>query len=155
MLLPLVVTQINIEYDLIIGRPSIQKFGLLDKLKEHLTGPRHLETPLVPPMESMRSTSGSHQRLSNLRSLEHVSKYIDPIEPATGIDFKEVDAPWQREINDEPVMTGPPTTVVGSPEEKAITLALLLTYASRFSTALQPEPMKVDEPMEIKVDIEK
>ena len=154
-ILSLVVTTINIEYDLIIGRPSIQKYGLLDKLRQHLLGPQHLETHVLPHTEVARSTLTSHQRVSNLRSLEHVSKFLDPIDSADGIEFREEDAPWQREINSEPVMTGLPTHVVGSPEQKATTLALLRQYESRFSSALQPEPMKVDEPMEIKVDMEK
>ena len=61
-ILPLVVTEIDIEYDLIIGRPSIQKYGLLEKLKEHLTGTaRQLESPVVPPTASTRRQPDSHQ----------------------------------------------------------------------------------------------
>ena len=43
----------------------------------------------------------------------------------------------------------------GSPEEKALALALLLSYSEQFSSALQPEPMKIEEPMQIDVDMEK
>ena len=153
--LPFVVTEINIEYDLIIGRPSIQKYGLLRKLESHFLGEEGSEAPVFPHTEVVRNQLNSHQRVSNLRSLEPATKYLDPIEVSDGIEFREEDAPWQREINSEPAMTGLPDRIEGSPEERAQLRTLLEKYSTRFSSALQPEPMKVDEPMEIKVDMDK
>jgi len=135
---------LDIDYDLIIGRPTIRQHRLLGKLEHHMCAQQPITVGKV----------AATQRLANLRVVEPASKFLDPLDVTDGITLRDEDAPWQREINNEPSLTGIPKKVYGSPEELSRTCALLDKYSDRFSTELQREPADV-EPMHLKVDLEK
>jgi hypothetical protein len=138
-------SEIDIDYELVIGRPTIKQFNLIDKVRSHLVcGAQHT---------IVAELSGA-QRLANLTVVEPASKYLDPLETSDGIPIRDDEPPWQRAVNGESSPTGLPEKVDGSPDEIARQCALLATYPDIFSAELQSEPADV-EPMELKVNIEK
>ena len=82
-----------------------------------------------------------------------MSAFIDRVEDATGIPFKDEEAPWQRVADQTEPESGLPTKVYGTPTEVRNTIKLLQEYKHIFSTELRPEPANIP-PMEIPVDVE-
>ena len=138
-------TEIDIDYEIVIGRPTIKQYNLVDKVRSHL---------VCDPQHTIVAELSGAQRLANLMVVEPASKYLDPLETSDGIPIRDDEPPWQRVVNGEPSPTGLPEKVNGSPDEIARQCALLATYPDIFSAELQTEPADV-EPMELQVNIEK
>ena len=138
-------TEIDIDYELVIGRPTIKQFNLIDKVRSHL---------VCDAQHTIVAELSGAQRLANLTVVEPASKYLDPLETSDGIPIRDDEPPWQRAVNGESSPTGLPGKVDGSPDEIARQCVLLATYPDIFSAELQIEPADV-EPMELKVNIEK
>ena len=94
---------IDMNYDVIVGRPAIKQFNLLQKLYKHLssetiscdsaqtcatkvspTDPVHSGT-VVPDQSTAPSTVSRVQQLAQLWQIDHVSKFIDQVEDTDGI----------------------------------------------------------------------
>ena len=160
--IPLEFTVINTTYDVIIGRPTIVAHDLVNKLQSQFKiAPKHLPTHmLVPPATTRldqpqpRSTRDRLQTLATMRKVENMSVYIDRVEDADGIPFKDEETPWQRVADDTEPEDGLPKKVYGTPENIQATIKLMQEFHDIFSTELRPEPANVP-PMEIPVDVEK
>ena len=77
-----------------------------------------------------------------------MSQYIDRVEDAAGIPFKDEESPWQQKADETETKTELPTKVYGTPTE----IKLLSDYKHIFSTELKTEPANIP-PMEIPVDV--
>jgi hypothetical protein len=155
-------TVIETEYDMIIGRPTIMAHNLVYKLPSQFTlAPMSLPSiRLVPPACKPSlgpRKAGNHreriQTLASIRRREHMSQFIDKIEDAAGIPFKDEESPWQRAADDTEPESELPTKVYGKSAEIQNTIKLLTKYKHIFSTELKAEPANIP-PMEIPVDVE-
>jgi hypothetical protein len=138
-------TVIDIDYEIVIGRPTIKINNLIDKVRKHL---------VCNTQHTIVAKLSATQRLANLLIVEPASKFLDPLETSDGLPIRDDEPPWQRAVNGESSPTGLPENVAGSPDEVARQCAFLATYPDIFSAELQPEPANI-EPMELKVNIEK
>ena len=82
-----------------------------------------------------------------------MSQYIDRVDDAAGIPFKDEESPWQQKADETEPKTELPTEVYGTPAEIQNTIKLLSDYKHIFSTELKTEPAN-GPPMEIPVDVE-
>ena len=82
-----------------------------------------------------------------------MSQYIDRVEDAAGIPFKDVESPWQQMADETKPVDELPTKVYGTPAEIQNTIKLLSDYKHIFSSELKTEPANIP-PMEIPVDVE-
>ena len=94
------------------------------------------------------------QTLASIRRREHMSQFIDKVEDAAGIPFKDEESPWQHTADETKPLSELPTKVYGTPAEIQNTIKLLSDYKHIFSTELKTEPANIP-PMEIPVDVEK
>ena len=122
--LPIEVQELDIDYDMIVGRPTINKYNLLEKVRNHLMGKGPRKTKKPTRHESLTAggqTSCGHnkmvaylscnQRLANLIRREPSTTYLDVADTTDGIPFKDEDAPWQRAYHDEPMYSGIPEKI--------------------------------------------
>ena len=150
------------KYDIIIGIQDIMRYDLIYKneslfrCKENITSrplvrPLVRPEPVVPGQNPMLIPSGRVSMLEETQKVEHISKFIDRIEEAEGIPFKDESPPWERIVDGDEQFTGIPEKIYGKPEEKEQIKKLCWMYRDIFSTELRSEPANIT-PMELPVD---
>ena len=107
------------KYDIIIGLKSIKMYDLIFKseslfrCKEN-TNLQPFVRPLVRPetvvpgQDAVLNPSGRNSMLGGTQKVEHMSKFIDQIEEANGIPFKDENPPWERVVDGDEQFTGIP-----------------------------------------------
>ena len=174
-------TSINLGSDIFIGRPTMAKERLYDRLRGHLHGDlsfalnddqiRGLPGPPLPARthvswsDEVSLCCGAHAaettafhksdltRLAGEMVVEDSKKYLDPIEANDGIKWKDVEAPWQSALDGKVTSVCPPLKVHGTVEERQIFMALNADASDVFSVAVQKETARVD-PYEIDMELE-
>jgi len=152
------VTALDIQYDMIVGRKTISRYRLLETLRKHLTGvggdttggsgARAGRVAVLDPIKPVG-------RLANLTVVEPASKYLDPVEIAEGIEFREDDAPWQRAIWNEVPDEEIPRHIEGPTEDHIRRQQTCCTkHKAVFSTKVRPMPADLGEGMRLDVDEE-
>lgn len=150
-------TIIESPYDLIIGRPTIVQYNLLETLKYHLTKCRTSvdSTPVTQQEPPVTQLAAIYQKRQDEQRYirESMRKYIDYDSDTEGIEIHtseedpyDIDQPTQEDQI--------PTEIHGSETLKQQLTQLCAEYKDIFSTQLRPTPAKIPA-YEIQCDIEK
>lgn len=147
---------IETQFDLIIGRPSIKKYGLADKLrsqfadvvinKETLHGVKNNEDPTTLAIATLSELHSNYIR-------KQKSELLDYEHDDDGILADPSEAPWDKD-DSQPNAVEPLPRIYGSESLQRGIRELCEEFKDIFSTSLRPEPALIP-PMELNVDLDK
>jgi len=150
-------TIIESPYDLIIGRPTIKQYNLLESLKYHLTQCRTCcdSEVVTQRLDTVTQLAAIYQERQNEQRYvrESMRKYIDYDSDTEGIEMHTSEEdPYDIDQSTEEDQI--PTEIHGSETLKQQLTQLCIEYKDIFSTLLRPTPAKIPA-YEIQCDIEK